>query len=337
MDMARFQPPAGLSRRTLLAAGAALAAGPALGQDGDCRTGLPPDRVKGPRVFLDYDQVELDAAYRQEVYQPHGAQVNGRLSALSGDFRFRRGHPERIAYGEDPVEGLDLYRSDRPDAPVFVFIHGGTWRQLDAAMSAFAGEMFLDAGAHFAALDFADVRRVGGDLGVLADQVRRGIAWVARNAGEIGADPDRIWIGGHSSGGHLAAVALTTDWAGDFDLPPDVVKGGLCISGMYDLEPVRLSWRSSYIAFTDAMEHDLSPQRHLDRIVAPVHVVFGTNETPEFQRQARDFAAALKAAGKPVELVMAFGHYHQDTWESLGNPYGVTGRTALAMMGLGRG
>jgi arylformamidase len=335
--MAQIQFPAGLSRRTLLAAGAALAAGPALGQDGDCRIGLPPDHVKGPPVFLDYDQVELDAAYRQEVYQPNIGRVNGRLSALSGDFRFRRGDPARFAYGEGPFEGLDLYRTDRPNAPVFVFIHGGTWRYLDAAMSGFAGEMFLDAGAHFVALDFADVRRVGGDLGVLADQVRRGIAWVARNAGTIGADPDRIWIGGHSSGGHLAAVALSTDWAGDYGLPPDVVKGGLCISGMYDLEPVRLSWRRGYIAFTDAMEHDLSPQRHLDRIVAPVHVVFGTHETPEFQRQARAFAEALEGAGKPVELVMAFGHHHQDTWESLGNPYGVTGRTALAMMGLGRG
>ena len=118
------------------------------------------------------------------------------------------------------------------------------------------------------------------------------------------------------------------------DFPADAVKGGVCMSGMYDMAPVRLSWRSRYIAFTDAMEDAMSPQRHLARITAPVVVTHGTLETPEFQRQAKDFAAALKAAGKHVELIAAPSHFHQDMWETLGNPYGVNGRAALEMMGL---
>jgi arylformamidase len=93
-------------------------------------------------------------------------------------------------------------------------------------------------------------------------------------------------------------VSLVTDWQKDFGLPPDFIKGGLCMSGMYDLKPVRLSKRSEYVKFTDEMEQAMSSQRQIDRLRAPLIVTYGTNDTPEFQRQARDFAAAAKAAGQ---------------------------------------
>ena len=112
------------------------------------------------------------------------------------------------------------------------------------------------------------------------------------------------------------------------------MKGGLCESGMYDLKAVRLSARSKYVKFTDQIEEEMSPQRHLDLIRAPVVVTYGTNETPEFQRQSHDFVAAMKAAGKPVELIVAENFNHFETEESLGNPYGPNGRAALALMKL---
>ncbi|QDA35887.1 alpha/beta hydrolase (plasmid) [Paracoccus liaowanqingii] len=322
-----------LTRRTALAAGACLFGGPALSQP-LCELGLP-NHVKGPAVWQDLDQDELDAAYNQEFYQPHMHAINSRLSGLSFDLRMRHGYPERVAYGESPAEAMDIYKAPEAGGPVFVFIHGGIWLYLNAGYAGFAAEMFLDRKAHFVALDFAPVNELGGDLRRQANQVRQGIAWVVRNAESFGGDPARVYIGGHSSGGHLAAVALTTDWAGEFGLPIDAVKGGLCMSGMYDLAPVRLSWRSAYIDFTDEMEDAMSPQRHLDRVTAPVVVSYGTLETPEFQRQAKDFAAALDAAGKPVQLVVAREYFHQDMWETLGNPYGPNGRAALAMMDLG--
>jgi arylformamidase len=178
------------------------------------------------------------------------------------------------------------------------------------------------------------VRDAGGDLGVLATQVRRAIAWVRTNAGSFDGDPERLYVGGHSSGGHLCGVALVTDWQGEFGLPPDTVKGGLCMSGMFDMAPVRLSWRRSYVGFTDAMEDAMSPQRHIDKLGAPAVVTYGTYETPEFERQSRDFAAAVKAAGKPVEIIVASAYHHQEMAESLGNPYGPNGRAALALMKL---
>jgi arylformamidase len=138
---------------------------------------------------------------------------------------------------------------------------------------------------------------------------------------------------GHSSGAHLAGVAMATDWAGRFGLPADLIRTGLLCSGMYDLRPVRLSARSRYVCFADGIEQEFSPQRHIEWFMPPVVLAYGTEETPEFQRQSRDFAAALRAAGKPVELLVGQHYNHFEIAETLGSPYGVLGRAALAQIG----
>ena len=297
----------------------------------------PGPRVKGPRVWLDLDQAELDAAYDQTVWAPNREQVIRRFATHSDAARARLGAPRRFAYGTTPVEGLDLYATPRADAPINVFVHGGAWRAGLAKNYAFAAELFVRAGAHFIVPDFAAVQDVGGSLMPMADQVRRAVAWVYRNARSFGGDPDRLYVSGHSSGAHLAGVVLTTDWARDFNLPANIVKGGLCSSGMYDLKPVRLSARSNYVKFTDEMEQALSAQRHLDRLTAPVVVSHGTLESPEFQRQARDFAAAVTAAGKPVKLLVDEDYNHFEIIETLGTPYGLLGRAVLEQMTLSQG
>ena len=297
----------------------------------DSQPALP---VKGPRVWLDLDQAELDAAYDQTVWAANREQVVRRFAAQSEAARARLGAPRRFAYGLTPVEGLDLYATTRPSAPVNVLIHGGAWRAGLAKNYAFAAELFVRAGAHFVVPDFAAVQDVGGSLMLMADQVRRAVAWVYRNARSFGGDPDRLYVSGHSSGAHLAAVVLTTDWVREFNLPADIVKGGLCSSGMYDLKAVRLSVRSGYVKFTDEMEQALSPQRHLDRLTAPVIVSHGTIESPEFQRQARDFAAALTAAGKPATFLVGEDYNHFEVVETLATPYGLLGRAVLEQMKL---
>lgn len=291
---------------------------------------------KDPPVFLDYDQAALDAAYDQAAYAPNREQLIARRIAESAAARARIGTPERVAYGSAAIETLDIYRTRRAAAPIFVFIHGGAWRSGRAEEFAIPAEMFLDAGAHYVVPDFYWVQEAGGSLMVLADQVRRAIAWVWRNAAGFGGDPGRLYAGGQSSGGHLAAVALTTDWQREFDLPADMIKGGLCLSGMYDLAPVRLSKRSLYVAFDERMVMELSPQRHIDRLRAPLVLVYGTLETPEFQRQSCEFAAAVAAAGKPVRLLVGAHYNHFELQETLSNPYGLAGRAALELMGLTR-
>jgi arylformamidase len=126
---------------------------------------------------------------------------------------------------------------------------------------------------------------------------------------------------------------VTHDWRKD-NVPADILKGATLSSGMYDLKPVRLSKRSKYVKFTDEMEQALSAQRHLDLLHTPLVLAHGTYETPEFQRQTRDFHAAVKAAGKPVELLVGEGYNHFEMLETLGNPYGLLGRAVFAQMRL---
>ena len=309
-----------MNRRNFLAgAVGALAAAPVL--------------AEGPKVFRDYDQAALDAAYDQSKYAPNLQQLVRRYTTNSELTRARLGAPRRIAYGSQPIEQLDLYRSERANAPVQVFVHGGAWRAGLAKDYAFPAEMFVQAGAHYVVPDFARVQDTGGSLVSVAEQIRRAIVWIARNAASFGGDAGRVYVSGHSSGGHQAGVLAATDWQ-QAGLPADVVKGYVLISGIYDLYPVSLSARASYVKFDERALEELSAMRHLERISAPITVVYGTLETPEFQRQSREFAEALGKAGKRVQLVVAEGYNHFEVMETLANPFQFAGRAALEQMKL---
>jgi arylformamidase len=320
-----------LTRRAVVAGGAAgavaLAADPASAQR---RPSAP--RTKGPLVWLDMDQQDLNDAYDQSVYAFNVENILEREREASA-LALAKLAPERVAYGASDIEVLTIFRTRRPNAPTLMFIHGGAWGDVPASRYAYLAENFVTAGAHFVAVDFIDIDRAGGDLFPMVDQCRRAVAWVYRNAAGFGASSSRIYLSGHSSGAHLAGCVLTTDWSSEA-LPPDLVKGAILASGIYDLKAVRLSNRSSYVKFTDEMEHALSPQRHVDRIRTPVILAYGTLDTPEFQRHSRDFAAALTAAARPVRLLPGQGYNHFDALETLASPYGFMGRAALEMLNL---
>ena len=290
-------------------------------------------RAKGPLVFLDMDQQALDDAYDQEVYAPNRALVVERRHAASERARAILGAPRRMAYGPGEHEGLDIFDCGVQRAPVNVFVHGGAWRRNKAADYALQAELLVHAGAHCVIPDFINVDQAGGDLFPMYQQVRRALAWVWRNADNFGGDRDRVTISAHSSGSHLAGVVLTRGWQEE-SLPPDAFKGAVLLSGMYDLHPVALSKRSAYVKFTGAMVEQLSAQRHIGGLHTPLVLAYGTCETPEFQRQSRDFAAAVKAEGLPVELIEGLGYNHFELLETLANPFGLTGRAMLEQMGL---
>lgn len=318
-----------IRRRDLLLLGLAggLARALPAGAQGSAASG-------GPKVWLDMDQAALDAAYDNRAYAPNMDLVLEQHASANAAAAGRLGPPQRLRYGRRPVEALDFYRSAASDAPLHVFLHGGTWRVNTAEEYAYVAEPLVRAGAHVVVPDFSPVEETPGGLADLVAQVRSAVAWVHGHASELGGDPRRLFVSGHSSGAHLAAAVLTTDWQADFGLPADVVSGGLCISGMFDLEPVRLSWRNAYLRLDDAAEQALSPQRHLRHLSAPLIVAYGTQETPEFQRQSREFAAAARAAGKPVELLVGRALNHFEMLGTLANPYGLAGHAALAQMGL---
>lgn len=298
------------------------------------KAALKETAAKGPLVWLDMDQKEIDDAYDQACWAPNREHIAQRRRLASERTIDRLGPPERVAYGPTEIEKLDIYKTKRPNAPIAIFIHGGAWKNGASKDSAYMAEMYLAAGANFVIPDFVAVQDAGGSLMTMAGQVRRAVAWVYKNAASFGGDSKRLYLIGHSSGAHLGGTIVITDRQKDFGLPPDILKGALLISGMYDLKPVRLSKRSKYVNFDDATEEALSTQRHIDKIVTPLVIAHGTLESPEFQRQSREFAAAVKAAGKPVEFFVGEGFNHFEMQETMANPFGLVGRAALRMMGL---
>lgn len=281
---------------------------------------------QGEKVFLNYTQAELDKNYNQGEWAPNLRQLLQRYGARSETARERLGAPEKFSYGDSEVETFDFFRAKGEKTPLHVFIHGGAWRAGKAAGYHFPAQMFLDNGISYAALDFGYVQDIG--LDGMAEQLRSAIAWMYKNADKLGIDKDRIYISGHSSGGHLGGVLLITDWS-KYGVPDNVIKGATLISGMYDLKPVRLSARSSYVPFTDKLEDAMSTQRHLDKINTPVILAYGGLETDEFKRQTQDFAKAMKEAGKPVELIFAEHYNHFEIMDDFGNPYGLVAAAAL--------
>jgi len=313
----RTKPPGAFTRRSALAATVGMLGSRAAWAD--------------DRVFLDYTQDELDRAYDQSRWAPAAA-IQARYGADSA--RVRQAYARRTeSYGSGAAEVLDIFApaGSAAGAPVLVFIHGGAWLRLTKDDVSAPAPTFVDRGGIWIAVNFADARQA--TLTEMAEQCRRALAWVARNAASFGGDPGRVFLAGHSSGAHLGGVLLTTDWTAR-GLPAAPVRGALLMSGIYELRPVMLSSRRTYVQATDADVAALSPMRHLDRVNCPVIVSWGDEESPEFKRQSSVFADALAGMGQLEARRTLFNTNHFEEPEQLNRPDTVLGRAALGMMGL---
>ena len=290
--------------------------------------------TSAPKVWLDMDQAALDAAYDQAVYAPNQKAVHERRILMSAIALQRLSEPEIIPYGSGANHTFDLYRTKGRNRPLAIYVHGGAWKNGRARDFAGLAELFVNAGAHCAIVDFDLVQDCNGDLRPMMEQVRRATAKICAEASTYNADPARIHVVGHSSGAHMGGCIVTTDWQKDFGLSQNILRGGILLSGMYELEPVRRSKRSEYVAFNDDTVEKLSAIRHIDKLHCPLILAYGTLETPEFQRQTREFHAAVSDAGKRADLYIGTGYNHFELLETLANPYGLLGHPALKQMGL---
>lgn len=283
------------------------------------------------KVYLNYTQQELDSAYTQADWAPNLNQVlAGQASA--GDKVRSKYPPKTVAYGEKASEKLDIFSppGSTTGRPVMIFIHGGAWKAMTKESVSFVAPTFVENGVVFAAPDFDNIPN--NTLPGMADQCRRVILWVWKNAKELGVDPNRIYIGGHSSGAHLAAVMLTTDWT-RFGAPNDLLKGGLVISGMCDLEPVLKSVRGSYVKLSDKDRIDLSPLFALHSVKCPVIVAWGGNESPEFKRQSTLMAEKLRAVGRLAGTFTLRETNHFEMLGVIGNEQSHLAQATLALIG----
>jgi arylformamidase len=280
-------------------------------------------------VFLDYSQDDLDKAYDQRNWAANAGEVIKRYSTDS--IAARAKYPPRTErYGQSEAETLDIFApAGARGLPVMVFVHGGAWRALSKDDSAAPVSSFVEHGCLYVALNFANIPAVR--LPDMASQCRLAMLWIRANIARFGGDPQRIFVSGHSSGGHLAATLLATDWK-SLGAPADLIKGGVVMSGMMELYPVLLSSRSGYVKVSAAEVEALSPMRHLDRIACLVIVVHGDQESPEFKRQANVFAEALSGMGRLRAQFVLRGKNHFEVPEAFNDASHPLTMNVLAMM-----
>ncbi|QBE67513.1 alpha/beta hydrolase [Pseudoduganella lutea] len=237
--------------------------------------------------------------------------------------------PKTLSYGAQAAEKIDVFAPAgvAGGLPAMVFIHGGNWRVGTKESVSCLATPFLEGGAIFAAPEFDSIP--ANTLPGMAEQCRRAILWVWRHARELGVDPDRIHVGGHSAGGHLAAVMLTTDWT-RHGAPPDLLKGGLVLSGLCDLEPVVLAAGNRHLKLTAAERIELSPVHRLRDVKCPVIVAWGTGDSPEFKRQGMLMARQLRAAGRLAGTYVLQGVNHFEILDVLASGQSQLAAAALA-------
>ncbi|HEY7610259.1 MAG TPA: alpha/beta hydrolase [Alphaproteobacteria bacterium] len=270
-------------------------------------------------LFLDYDKAGLDAQYNLRAAVKDAIEHMGECARRSGIVRAQLNPQLDVPYGPTHGERANVFPAAKPGAPVFVFIHGGYWQRLDKNDFDYIAAPFAAAGAAVVNVNYALAPRVTMDE--IVREVRAAIAWVWREAKGFNGDPARIHIAGHSAGGHLTAMAALTDWAGFAPgLPAGIVTSALAISGLYELEPVRLTYLNDALKLDAAAARRNSPALFIRKGAAPLALAVGAGETPEFLRQQRDFAAALAKAGAPAEAHEIANRHHFDVIHDLAEP-----------------
>jgi arylformamidase len=248
-----------------------------------------------PKIYLHYTQAELDRNFDQRGWVSNALEVIGRYPVLAASTRNRLKHEVNLSYGPSPDEVLDFFPAGEQYAATQIFVHGGAWRNFTKDDFSFVAEAFVGHGVNAVILNFAKLPAVR--MPDVVAQVQRGIAWVHKHVTRWRGDPGRIHLSAHSSGAHLSAAAMTWRW-GELGLPANAIRNASFISGSYDLEPTLLSARSSYVELSMMEQHELSPQRHAERMNCRAFIAYAEHDTDEFQRQSREFAAALAKADR---------------------------------------
>jgi arylformamidase len=250
-------------------------------------------------VYLHYDQAELDRQLNLRARWPEHPEHLARWAEDSAALRRTLGGETDLAFGPSAGERLDLFvPPGAATPPLMVFIHGGYQVSIEE----------------------------------IVRQIRAALAWLYREGGAHGIDPERLFVSGHSAGGHLVGMALATDWpALDPGLPADLVKGGVSVSGVYDLEAIRLSYHQKLVQLDPDMARRMSPLGNLPKSAGPLVAAVGSEETEEFHRQQAAYLAAWRSAGLAAEVVELAGRNHFTAIDALGQPGHPLFATAAAL------
>ncbi len=296
-------------------------------------------------IYQGYDRAGLDAQYDNRMRVPEHADIHAAYEAqgdaVLADFDTRLD----VSYGPSAEETLDIYlpktalaggasASATKGMPVNVFLHGGYWYSRHKNDFRFLARGMVPSGAALVIVNYALVPQVNLDEQVR--QCRAAVAWTYRNASTFGADKERIFVSGHSAGGHLTAMMMTTGWPAFGDgLPANVIKGGCALSGIYDLTPILLGHMRETLQFTPDQVARNSPVTLTPSTKAPLIVGVGGGESEEFLRQSQAFAEQWGAPGG-IEcwMITLDGINHFTILGEFADPKSVLTQAALKQMRL---
>lgn len=286
------------------------------------------------KVYGDFDQETLDNEYLISRTVPSLDPFLADYAGFSADARANLDCREDVSCGDHPDQLLDIFPATGKDgrpAPVFIFIHGGYWRMLSHKESSFMAENMVANGIAVIAVNYS--LAPDASIDTIVRQCREAIAWTWRNAADFGGDPDRIFVCGSSAGGHLTGMMVAGGWHTDLGVPADVIKGAVPLSGLHDLEPLRLSCINEWAKLDEDAARRNSPVHHLPAEGCPLILSYGASETAEFKRQSALLADAWRARGWQADLFEHPARNHFDIVFDLRDFDSLLGRRVRDMIG----
>ncbi|MEW5420345.1 alpha/beta hydrolase [Amorphus sp. 3PC139-8] len=277
-------------------------------------------------IYPGYTQAELDRAYTQKEWAANMDAILKRWSASAPEAKAGHSGYAAFSYGPHPDERIDVFPAD--GSLIHFHVHGGAWRGQAKEDSAFLAPSMAAAGVTLVLPEFSKLPGVR--MPILLEQLKRALAWTHQRFVAEG-DATGIVISGHSSGAHLAALLVAENGAEEL-VPAEALRALVCISGSYDLEPVMLSLRRSYIDLSPDEITALSPIHRIADMRLAAHLFYGADESPEFRRQACAFATALEPAGKLAGCTEIANVNHFEILDVLADPSSEIGRHVHAIL-----
>ena len=277
------------------------------------------------------DSPDLDAQYNNRAMVPEYVKMYEAWEPLSAEVFADFPNHQNVAYGTSPREMLDIIspREQGPH-PALLYIHGGYWMSRTKGDQTFLARAYAEAGIAFVLLEYDLIPEVR--MGDIVHQCRSAVTWVHNHAGSYDLNPNQIFISGHSAGGHLTAMLAATDWKTYSGAPKDLIKGGIALSGIYDLEPVQHSYMQENLALTDEELANYSPQFFETAPSIPLIVAPGSDESDAFRHQSANLVNVWNAKGANCEYIEPAGCNHFSILAEFADPNSTLTQATIQMI-----
>lgn len=271
-------------------------------------------------LYRGMDRPALDAAYNNSDAVAQSPAILADWQHRSAALRARVAGPRDVAYAETPGARLDFFPVARTGAPTLLFFHGGYWQRNSKDDFSFVAEAALARGVNVAVAGYTLAPAARMDA--IAAEAQAAAHWLGAHLAAWGADPGRLFAAGWSAGAHLTALVMGES----------VIRGGIAISGIYDLEPIRLNYLNDKLGLDPAKAERFSPLLHLPARAGRLVVAVGSAELPELRRQSRDYFDAWRRRGLAGSFQELAGCHHYAALEELAKPEGALARTLAALV-----